>query len=95
MADYAVARKANASCGAQAHPSLDMKGAAMADHRDDPQHPGHGDKPRPAGVTDPYEDGVKPPPVTITDPYEDGVKPPPVTITDPYEDGAKPRPHED
>ena len=52
----------------------------MADHRDDPQHPDHGGEPRPAGVTDPYEDGVKPPPVTITDPYEDG---------------AKPRPHED
>ena len=49
----------------------------MADHTDDPQHPGHGDKPRPVGVTDPYEDGVKPPPVTITDPYEDGVKPRP------------------
>jgi hypothetical protein len=51
----------------------------MADHRDDPQHPGHGDgaKPRPVGVTDPYEDGVKPPPVTITDPYEDGAKPRP------------------
>jgi hypothetical protein len=52
----------------------------MADHRDDPQNRGHGDKPHPGGVTDPYEDGVKPPPVSITDPYEDG---------------AKPRPHED
>ena len=79
-ADYDVARKANASLrGPGSSEPGHERGQQWQIHTDDPQHPGHGDKPQPGGVTDPYEDGAKPRPVGVTDPYEAGVKPPPVT----------------